>query len=306
MLCSPQPATAMHSLHPRRLARRPPRRALALAPVGRRWLCVPAESSPTLRPTCLEARGAAELEGQGREQRRIIFFEQLDRGQTSASAIPSSVIRPEGKRWGVAAEGRAGCRGRTRGERGPAVGVTDPLGEWTDAEMWEKEACSHALWWMTHCIVRNDGIRGSLWMGGGLDGRCKRGGFFLTKAGINSTVQCGSPTGPRRCEEIMYAHIASMPPHPPPWQTTREMDGQRKYVYIPGIPHSTETSPTARACVCEVCALRYAGREICLFLKVQTESLLHRRSDQPTVRVTPMPAPSRMYRIARETQRRTV
>jgi len=139
--------------------------------------CVPAESSPTLRPTYLEARGAAELEGQGLEQRRIIFFEQLDRGRTSTSAIPSSVIRPEGKRWGVAAEGRAGCRGRTRRKREPA----DPLDEWTDAEMWEKEACCRAMWWMAHCTARDDGargIRGSSWMGGGLDGRCKRGVLF--------------------------------------------------------------------------------------------------------------------------------
>jgi len=69
----------MHCLHPRRLDRRPPRRALALAPVGRRWLCVLAESLPTIRLACLEARGAAELEGQGHEQRRVTFFEQLDR-----------------------------------------------------------------------------------------------------------------------------------------------------------------------------------------------------------------------------------
>jgi len=101
----------------------------------------------------------------------------------------------------------------------------------------------------------------------------------------------------------MHAHIASMFPHPPPWQTTREMD-DRVSMHIPGIPHSTRNIAD---CACmRVCALRYAGREISLFLKVQTESPLRRRSDQPTVWVAPMPTPSRMCGIAKETQRRTI
>jgi len=132
--------------------------------------------------------------------------------------------------------------------------------------MWEEEACSHALWWMAHCTVRNDGtrgIRGSSWMGGGLDGRYK---FFLMKAGINSIVQCGSPTGPRRCEEIMYAHIASMLPHPPPWQTMREMDGQSKYVHTRDPPQHKRhrrLRVCVRVCVKWVHSDMQAGRSAC-------------------------------------------